>query len=86
MQVYFQTIEQDPDHIAWVQCQPEDLDDVRAIFPVEKYEILVGLKYTYDPLTCDTRTLYNPPAPIWGVDVRKRNNAGHQNISLGENS
>jgi len=86
MQVHFQNLEHDPDHIAWVQCEPEDLNEVKAIFPVEKYEILVGLKYNYDPATCDTQTLYNPPPPTWGVDIRKRNNAGHQRLSLRENS
>jgi len=86
MQVHFQTLEHDPDHVAWVQCKPEDLDEVREIFPVETHEILVGIRYNYDPLTCDVRTLNNPPAPTWGVDVRKRNNAGHQDLPLRENS
>ena len=86
MQVHFQTLEHDPDHVAWVQCEPEDLDEVREIFPVETHEILVGIRYNYDPLTCDVRTLNNPPAPTWGVDVRKRNNAGHKDLSLRENS
>lgn len=86
MQVHFQTLEHDPDHVAWVQCEPEDLDEVREIFPVETHEILVGIRHNYDPLTCDVRTLNNPPAPTWGVDVRKRNNAGHKDLSLRENS
>ena len=86
MQVYFQSIEEDPDHIAWVQCEPEELDEVKKIFPVENHEILVGLRYNYDPLTCDSYTLHNPPAPTWGVDIRKRNDAGHKDLSLRENS
>jgi len=86
MQVHFQTIEEDPDHIAWVQCDREDLPEVEKIFPVEKYEILVGIRPNYDPLTCDTHTLNNPPAPTWGVDIRKRKDAGHKDLSFGENS
>ena len=86
MQVYFQSIEHDPDHVAWVQCEPEDLDEVRQIFPVENYEILVGIKSNYDPLTCDTYTLQNPPAPTWGVDVRKRTDGRYTTIPTNEDS
>jgi len=87
MQVHFKSIDVDPNYIAWVQCEPEELEQVKEIFPVETYEILVGVKTNYDPLTCDTYTLNNPPAPTWGVDVRKREtNARHKDISLGENS
>ena len=86
MQVHFQSLEHDPDHIAWVQCEPEELDEVRKIFPEESHEILVGLKFNHDPLTCDTHTLYNPPPPTWGVDIRKRTDAGHKDIPLGEDS
>ena len=56
MQVHFRSIDIDPDYIAWVECKPEDLDKVKEIFPVENHEILVGLKYNHDPLTCDTYT------------------------------
>ena len=86
MQVHFKSIDVDPDYIAWVQCEPEELEQVKEIFPVENHEILVGLRYNHDPLTCDTHTLYNPPAPTWGVEIRKRNDARHKDISLGENS
>ena len=87
MEIHYQTIEQLPDHVAWVKCEPSELDKVREIFPVEEYEILVGIKPTYDPITCDYQTLMNPPPPIWGVDVsRKRENAGHQDLSPRENS
>ena len=86
MQVHFQTIEEDPDHIAWVQCDREDLPEVEKIFPVEKYEILVGIKPNYDPLTCDTYTLNNPPAPTWGVDVRKRTDGRYTTIPTNKDS
>jgi len=86
MQVHFQLIEDDPDHLAWVQCEPEDLNKVREMFPVESYEILVGIRSNYDPLTCDMNTLHNPPAPTWGVDVRKRTDGRHTTIPTREDS
>jgi len=72
MQIYYKQIEAEPNYIAWVQCNRDEMDHLKEIFPVEEYELLVGIKPNYDPLTCDTRTLYNPPAPIWGIDVWKR--------------
>jgi hypothetical protein len=86
MQIYYQRLKHDPNHVAWIRCEKDDIDKVKEIFPVENYEILVGLKYTYDPLTCDTHTLYNPPPPIWGVDIRKRTHGRYTTISTGENS
>lgn len=86
MQIHYQRLEYDEDHVAWVQCEPSDLTELKKIFPVEKYEILVGLKPNYDPITCDTHTLYNPPAPTWGVDVRKRTHGRHTTVLTRENS
>ena len=76
MQIYYGQIESEPNYIAWVQCDREDLNQVREVFPEEEYELTVGVKPNYDPTTCDTRTLYNPPAPTWGVDVWKRETDG----------
>jgi len=72
MQIYYGQIDEEPNYIAWVQCDREDLDEVREMFPIEEYELTVGVKPNYDPLTCSTQVLYNPPAPTWGVDVWKR--------------
>jgi hypothetical protein len=76
MQIHYRLDNEIPNLVAWVQCEPEQLDEVRQMFPVENYEILVGIKSNYDPLTCDTYTLNNPPAPTWGVDVWKRETDG----------
>ena len=76
MQIHYKLDDEIPNLVAWVQCEPEQLDEVRQMFPVENYEILVGIKSNYDPLTCDTYTLNNPPAPTWGVDVWKRETDG----------
>jgi len=76
MQIHYRLDNKIPNLVAWVQCEPEQLDEVRQMFPVENYEILVGIKSNYDPLTCDTYTLNNPPAPTWGVDVWKRETDG----------
>jgi len=72
MRVEFKSIEEMPNYIAWIECNREDLDEVYAMFPKDKYEILVAIKPNYDPITCSTQVLYNPPAPTWGVDVWKR--------------
>jgi len=85
MQIYYQRLESDPEHIAWVKCKPEDLDTVKEIFPVKNYGILVGIKPNFDPITCDVHTLNNPPAPTWGVDIRKRTNGRSEGLSLREN-
>ena len=85
MQIFYQQLELDPDHIAWVKCKPEDLDMVKEIFPVENYEILVGVKPNFNPITCDVHTLNNPPAPTWGVDIRKRTNGRSEGLSLTKN-
>jgi hypothetical protein len=85
MQVNFKQLKHDPNYVAWVECTREELDQIKEIFPVENYEILVGIKTNYNPITCDIQTLHNPPAPTWGVDIRKRNDAGHKTISLNEN-
>ena len=76
MQIYYQQIKELPDYIAWIQCDRENIDEIRKMFPEEKYEILVAIKPNYDPLTCSTRVLYNPPAPTWGIDVWKRETDG----------
>ena len=86
MEIHYQTLDCDEDHIAWVRCEREDINRVKEIFPVENYELLVAIKPTYDPTTCDYDTLMNPPPGIWGLDIRKRNNAGHQDLSPRENS
>ena len=85
MQIYYERLESDPDHIAWVKCRPENISLLKEIFPVENYEILVGIKPNYDPITCDVHTLNNPPAPTWGVDIRKRTNGRSEGLSLTEN-
>ena len=72
MQIYYGQIEEEPNYVAWVQCDREDLDDVREVFPTEEYELTVGVKPNYDPITCSVETLNNPPASTWGVDVWKR--------------
>jgi hypothetical protein len=76
MQIHYQLNEDIPNYVAWIQCDPKQLNEIRQMFPVEIYEILVGVKPNYDPLTCDTYTLNNPPAPTWGVDVWKRETDG----------
>ena len=76
MQIYYGEIKELPDYIAWVRCEPEDLDKLKEVFDVENYYFTVGVKPNYNPGTCDTRTLYNPPAPTWGVDVWKRETDG----------
>ena len=60
MQIYYQQIKELPDYIAWIQCDRENIDEIRKMFPKEEYEILVAIKPNYDPLTCSTRVLYNP--------------------------
>jgi len=76
MQVYYKLDDEIPNYVAWVQCDREQLNEVRQMFPVEYYEIIVGIKPNYDPLTCDVNTLNNPPAPTWGVEVWKRETNG----------
>lgn len=74
MQINYGKIKGLPDYVAWVQCKPKDLNKLKEIFNVENYYFTVGIKSNYDPITCDTRTLYNPPAPTWGVDVWRMKN------------
>lgn len=69
MQIYYGQIEEEPNYVAWVQCDRENLDEVRKIFPNKEYELTVGVKPNYNPITCSVKTLNNPPAPTWGVDV-----------------
>ena len=85
MEVEFQDLEHDPNHIGWIKCEPSDIEEIQKTFPVEEYELLVAIRPTYDPLTCDYHTLMNPPPGIWGLDIRKRDDAGHQDLSPREN-
>lgn len=86
MQIHYQFLEHDEDHVAWVQCETTDLDKVKTVFPDEEYEMLVAISPNYDPLTCDTQTLYNPPSPTWGVDIRKRTHGRHTEVLVSEDS
>ena len=72
MQIHYQRINNMPDYVAWVQCNREDLEQVRDMFPEKEFELLIAVKPNYDPITCSQQVLYNPPAPTWGIDVWKR--------------
>ena len=76
MQINYGKIEGLPNYVAWVCCKPEDLNSLKEVFDVKNYYFTVAVKPNYNPITCDTRTLYNPPAPTWGVDVWKRETDG----------
>ena len=86
MQIHYQTIESLPDYVAWVQCRPEDREQVIEMFPAAEYELLIAVRPNYDPITCSQQVLYNPPAPTWGLDVWKKENDGrHTRVLTGEN-
>jgi len=72
MQIHYQRIENMPDYIAWIECNREDLEQVRDMFPEKEFKLLIAVKPNYDPITCSQQVLYNPPAPTWGIDVWKR--------------
>ena len=86
MQIYYQRIETLPDYVAWVQCNPEDRNQVEEMFPKDKYELLIAIQPNYDPITCSQQVLYNPPAPTWGLDVWKKEDDGrYTELSTREN-
>lgn len=86
MQIYYQRIETLPDYVAWVQCNPEDRNQVEEMFPKDKYELLIAVQPNYDPITCSQQVLYNPPAPTWGLDVWKKEDDGrYTELSTREN-
>ena len=86
MQIFYQNLDEDNEHVAWVKCNPSDLPTIKEIFPVKSYEILVAIKPNYNPITCDVQTLYNPPSPTWGVDIRKRTDGRPKGLSPRENT
>ena len=72
MRIHYGKIDVDPSYIAWVECSREDIDEVRKIFPGKEYEILVGIRSNYDPLTCPYHMIDNPPPSTYGFDIHKR--------------
>ena len=86
MQIYYGEIKEEPNYVAWVKCNREQLEDVRDVFPVDEFELTVAVNQTIS-ITCSVAVLNNPPAPTWGVDVWKREVNGRcEGLSPNENS
>ena len=87
MQIYYGEIKEEPNYVAWVKCNREQLEDVRDLFPDGEFELTIAVKPNYNPITCSVEVLNNPPAPTWGVDVWKREVNGRcEGLSPNKNS